>query len=999
MWHNDMQPTSSLTRSPTWQRQQHHQRPQQRRSVLDTPLPVPLLDRPANLERLLARRPERLRARVEAVAALLGFEGARRVLHARPAEVLFAPDAVLSRRVALARDALGCGAAEALDVAVSLRWCGAARFEATVRAARALADAARLPPLAAVGVFLSHGAGARAAAPPAEIAADAAARLAALRAELPAAAPGDLLALVRLARARPGPPEALVASLAAAAGALGLTPYRVLQLLLNSGGKGDVGGGSSSSSASGSAEAAPADATIASAAAAAPALAGPEGKAGAARPYGFLLAPAPQIRARAAAAADALGLAPGDGARLASLLRSTPGLLALDAAALRGKVGYLAAFLTGVGGGGGGSSSGSTGGSGSAAIGAGGSEVLESGAGGDAADGSSSAAATGVGKQETDAAAAAAALQERLREETWPAARAALRACPRVLLLSPATCVERVRAAAAALGLPDAGGCRIALSAPGIMTHPRERIEAAAARLAEAAGGLEAARAIVARQPRALESMCLMVARGGGSGGGGGEDASTSKSTGTRRRRKAPSGSGTGGDPVASRLRWLAGLLGATEAEAFAAAVRCHYGRHVLWQTSEVRARASLARLAALLRVGEPEAARLALAGRVPARAATQAAEAMVERAAALAAALDLGDGAAGGGGDGNADSSGAGSERLAALLRRAPGLLMLSPAALEARLEGLAAVAALLASSGGGGQGGRAAAAAGTAAADAAARRLALARPELLLLDGDRVARRVRRLAAAAAALPDWARQVAAGAREAPHQLGSSLLVGERRQGYGGGYWLFMPLATLPLLSSPLASSSSSSHRLCQNTTTSPTTADSRFARLDFLLASGLARAGAGGRGGACASVWEALRLPPARFAARWPSFADWRPGPTSSASAAPAKQLQQPRAGAATARAPEAQRARRAAVLEAVRAAGAAGVGTGDLIALLTREGATTRAAAASLLRRMEAAGALVAAAPPGSARAGGKVWLLPPEAGDGVGVGVGGGGGGSG
>jgi len=79
------------------------------RSVLDTPMPVPLLDVPSNLERLLRTDASALRERLVSLVTLLGPEDALTALYNRPVEAALMDSARLRGRMLTAEAILGCG--------------------------------------------------------------------------------------------------------------------------------------------------------------------------------------------------------------------------------------------------------------------------------------------------------------------------------------------------------------------------------------------------------------------------------------------------------------------------------------------------------------------------------------------------------------------------------------------------------------------------------------------------------------------------------------------------------------------------------------------------------------------------------------------------------------------------------------------------------------------------------------------------------------------------
>jgi hypothetical protein len=493
---------------------------------------------------------------------------------------------------------------KAFFVAAALRNVGP--YRELLTEAASLAANFSLPPAAALPLFLAHGAPA-----PRPAAEGAAAALAALRRLLPAAAPCDLVALLSHpgARLREGrAPEAPAASLAAAADVLGLTPYRVLQILLRDAARAQARRGRAGGAPGGAALLAAAASSAAPEAPPQVAVAPPAAQGGGAHAGGgadrgesgllalgapgprarcqfsFLLAPPERLRARAAAVSALLGV---EGPAAAALLRENPILLAYSSERLESKARSLASFMTGVQGGG-------RSGSGSG--------------GGDIAAAAKPVAAGGAPPQQPGLLEAAA----------WDAARAALRRCPRLLGLEVATCAERVRALGSALGLPPDAAWTAARRAPALMAQPRDRLAAAAAWLSALAGGTEGARAVVKDDPKVLIDLGLWgkdrpppVLQGGaalGRGGCGSTDALAAVML-------DGGGGGCGGDgdggsnsdaPVrpaaaASRLAWLARTLGVPEGDALAAAVRSHAGRYLLFHAASAAGEARVAALAGLL--------------------------------------------------------------------------------------------------------------------------------------------------------------------------------------------------------------------------------------------------------------------------------------------------------------------------------------------------------------------------------------------------------------
>lgn len=72
-------------------------------------MPVPLLDVPANLERLLRVDADALRYRLQSLSDALGPDAARAALLARPAEAALTEAGPLRARLVAAERALACG--------------------------------------------------------------------------------------------------------------------------------------------------------------------------------------------------------------------------------------------------------------------------------------------------------------------------------------------------------------------------------------------------------------------------------------------------------------------------------------------------------------------------------------------------------------------------------------------------------------------------------------------------------------------------------------------------------------------------------------------------------------------------------------------------------------------------------------------------------------------------------------------------------------------------
>jgi hypothetical protein len=463
-------------------------------------------------------------------------------------------------------------------VAVALR--NAAGYREILSEAPRLAAALGVPPQRVLPLFVSYG-----APPPKVAAARAAAAAAALRALLPAAAGGDVAGLLLhpAARWRGDDPGAPAASLAAAADALGLSPYRVLQTLVRDAERAAAGrhaGGSGGDGSHGD-EATPA------------AGAAPSGRV---RPgWPFLLMPAARLRARADAVGELLGVA---GPRRAALLRGNPFLLAQTPESVRAKALSLAGFLTGVDGAG----------------------VPRGGGGGSATLSLKDEAPAGGGGQPPPPPPG-------LHAAAWAAAAAVLRRCPKLLQLDVSTCVERVRALEAALKLRGDAAWAAALREPSLMLQPRARLRAAAAWLQALAGGAAGARAVVQQDPRVLVSMGQWMGAGapaapGAAGRGaladeaGGDEASDRAADGgdggsSWRAAEAAPGAGGAAPSTrapAARLAWLAHVLGTPEADALAAAVRAPAGRLLVFGLSAATGEARLRALADLMGL-EPRAA------------------------------------------------------------------------------------------------------------------------------------------------------------------------------------------------------------------------------------------------------------------------------------------------------------------------------------------------------------------------------------------------------
>jgi hypothetical protein len=620
------------------------------------PMPVPLLDIPHNLDRLLRSSADDIRGRLTALVAALGRAEAQRAVQLRPAEAALTRGRRLEKRVRAAEAALGCGKVgqgekggccwqesggfarsvvvkhdaatntlthpttliqptriqknkqlDAFLTAVALRNHPA--FSDLLAAAGRLAADLSVPPLELLPLFTAYG-----AAAPAEVAAATADRYRALRGQLPAAAPGDLVALLRMtsSRRRAAGPTALVASLSAASQVLGLTPYRVLQLVIRDAGFGGTGsssnrarrhGGPPSGGSSGAADGV---SLLPSPSPAAMSLSPARGTAvGRRRPqYMFLLMPAERLRARADVLGQLLGVS---GPQLESLLRNTPRLLAHDSAQVARRMEYLAGFLTGVDGGG-----------------AGGAGLMGTGAAGLSGGGT-------IGSGMDGGALQPMAADERLRDAAWQAAQSALRRCPKLLQLDVSTCVERVRAVESALRLQGAVAWGLALRAPEIMAHSKERLAAAAGRLEALAGGLPEARAVVLQEPSTLVQLSVLrrnegraaAARAAAAAeeeeedeeeegfeleGSEDEDAEDEERAGPRRGGANPKkrARGAAGRPAAAsgareRLEWMAASLGVSPEAALSRAVTNPSGRRLLWDLTSQQAVARVERLGELM--------------------------------------------------------------------------------------------------------------------------------------------------------------------------------------------------------------------------------------------------------------------------------------------------------------------------------------------------------------------------------------------------------------